>query len=240
MDIYRSIVYAHVAAGSIALLTFWIAASARKGRPVHRSSGKIYLSAMLVVLATALAITGWFIARGQFVGAVFLAYLGVITATACWSGWRAIQLKRQPDRYFGGAFRAVAWANVVSGLTVFGAGVWAGSWLLMLFCWIGILAGIAALRQQVPDPRSNGMWWLREHYGAMIGNGVATHIAFLNLGLGRLLQPLGLHLPELFGWLAPVAVALIAGVWLDRKYSNKPRGNAQGAIAQSATGSGVS
>lgn len=226
MDTYRSIVILHIAAGSIALLTYWIAAAARKGSPLHRGSGKIYLSTMLLVLVTAVAMAGWFIARGQTAGAVFLAYLSLITGTACWSGWRAIQLKLQPGRYYSGAFRGVALANLVLGLAVFGVGIWVGSWLLMLFCWIGVAIGISGLRRPVPDARVDRRWWMREHYGAMLGNGVATHIAFLNLGLGRLLEPFGLKFPELLGWLAPVAIAFAAGAWLDRKYA--PKKNAVG------------
>lgn len=232
MDIYSAVVVLHIAAGSIALITYWIAASARKGSPLHRGSGKVYLGAMLAVLATALVMAAWFFARGQFVGAIFLSYLSVITGTACWGGWRAIQLKQQPLRYFNRSFRVVAAVNLVLGLAVFGAGVWAGSWLLMLFCWIGVVLGITGLRQRLPDLKTDRRWWMREHYGAMIGNGVATHIAFLNLGLSRLLEPFGLQLPQLVGWLAPVAAALLASAWLDRKYFPKR----DAALAGAASG----
>ena len=48
------LVIAHIAAGSIALLTFWIAAIARKGSPMHKRIGKYYLMAMIGIVATAL------------------------------------------------------------------------------------------------------------------------------------------------------------------------------------------
>ena len=176
---------------------------------------------MLVVMASAVAMTGWFIARGHVGSATFLLYLVVITATACWNGWRATRLKRDPGAYYGRGYRALVLASLVLGLVVFAIGVALGSWLLMLFCWIGVFIGVGALRGPKVDPASDRRWWMREHYGAMLGNGVATHVAFLNLGLGRLLEPFGLQAPQLLGWLAPVGVAMLAGVWLDRKYGGR-------------------
>ncbi|MCA1713620.1 MAG: hypothetical protein LC715_00305 [Gammaproteobacteria bacterium] len=44
-------------------------------------------------------------------------------------------------------------------------------------------------------------WWLVEHYSAMLGNGIATHVAFVSIGLPRLLPAVdgvGLHY---LGWL---------------------------------------
>jgi hypothetical protein len=54
---------------------------------------------------------------------------------------------------------------------------------------------------------------------AMLGCGVATHIAFLLIGLPRVL-PAAWNGPALqtFGWLAPLAVAAIASRVLARKY----------------------
>ena len=65
-------------------------------------------------------------------------------------------------------------------------------------------------------------WWLAEHYGAMLGNGVATHVAFLSIGLPRLLPAIDGDALHYLGWFAPL-------VWwrcrprclLDRRW--KPR-----------------
>jgi len=68
-------------------------------------------------------------------------------------------------------------------------------------------------------PLAEAKWWLREHIGAMLGCGVATHIAFLGIGIRRLTDALGVPVDlGLVAWFAPVAVSFLAGLWLERKY----------------------
>ncbi|WP_460891002.1 hypothetical protein, partial [Ramlibacter alkalitolerans] len=72
-------------------------------------------------------------------------------------------------------------------------------------------------------PLAEAKWWLREHIGAMLGCGVATHIAFLGIGIRRLTDALGVQVDlGLVAWFAPVAVSFLAGFWLERKYLAKP------------------
>ena len=220
MDMYRYLVIAHIAAGSIALLTFWIAAIARKGSPLHKRIGKCYLLAMVGIVGTALPMALVFMARGRLGTGVFLAYLVVITASGMWLSWRAIQLKRDRAAYFNGRFRQVGWMNLISGLMVFGVGVQLGSALLMGFCWVGVFIGIGMLRR-AGNPPAMPNWWLREHYGSMLGNGVATHIAFLGIGLKGFLTSFGIPSLMLVPWFAPLLVAGVAAVYLDRRYGGK-------------------
>jgi hypothetical protein len=52
----------------------------------------------------------------------------------------------------------------------------------------------------------------------MIGNGVATHIAFMQIGLMRLFPELGSTMIQHLAWFGPLAVGIAAGFWLDRRY----------------------
>lgn len=217
MDAYRYLVIAHIAAGSIALLTFWIAAIARKGSPMHKRIGKYYLTAMIGIVATALPMALVFLARGRTGTGVFLSYLVIITASGMWLAWRSIQLKRDRATFFNRRFRQVAWLNVLSGLAVFGMGLHLGSSLLMGFCWVGVIIGTGMLRRAAKPPVMAN-WWLREHYGSMLGNGVATHIAFLGIGLNGFLKSFGIPTLMLLPWFAPLLVAGAAAVYLDRRY----------------------
>jgi len=47
---------------------------------------------------------------------------------------------------------------------------------------------------------------------------VATHIAFLQIGLMRLIPDLGGALTQNLAWFGPLAAAFLAGWWLDRRY----------------------
>ncbi|MCB1588057.1 MAG: hypothetical protein KDI56_04070 [Xanthomonadales bacterium] len=222
MTAYQMIVATHIGAGVIALLTFWTAAFARKGGALHRAVGKVYLSAMVVILATAVVTAIAALAGGQLVSGVFLSYLVLITATACWLAWRAPRLKREPARFYQRGFAAVAVLNVLSGLLVFAIGLQLGNVLLMGFCWVGVFTGLGMLHRWRASERPLN-WWLREHFISMLGNGVATHIAFFSIGLQRLAHKAGVAMPEYVAWFAPVVVALVVGIWLDRRYPAKHR-----------------
>ena len=52
----------------------------------------------------------------------------------------------------------------------------------------------------------------------MIGNGVATHIAFLSIGLPKLLPMLSGPVLQNLAWLGPLMLSIIAGIYLNRKY----------------------
>lgn len=223
MDGYQSLVLVHALAGTLALATFWTAGLVRKGSPLHRASGRIYLLAMIGILLTSLLIAAFAVWRGQLVIAAFLGYLMIITATAMWCAWRALRDKRAPQRYYGSPYRMLAWLSLASATAALALGAWQGAGLLLGFGWVGLLIGRNMLRDLRHlrihrAPRNGTRWWLREHYINMIGCGIATHVAFLSIGLHRLLQPLGMQVPQLLPWLLPLGVALAIAPWLDRRY----------------------
>ena len=219
---YRSILFAHVACGVVALITYWMAGLSKKGSPLHKGAGKVYLSSMIGVVLTSIVLAGFAFAGGKYVIGTFLAYLVVITSTAMGLGWLAIRRKRDQVGFRSLGYRITGATNVAIGLAVFGFGVQQGVALLMGFSWVGIVIGSKML-WRVWKPLDEAKWWLREHIGAMLGCGVATHIAFLGIGVNRMTDALGVDLDlGLLAWFAPLAVSAAAGVWLDRKYLRKP------------------
>ncbi len=221
MDTYRIAVITHIAAGSIALILFWTAGLMNKGTPVHRKVGQGYLLAMLAVVLTGVPLVSASFARGQVYGGLFLGFLLLLVTTSCWMSWRAIRDRRDRKRYFGLVFWFLAGLTAVAGASVSLLGMNIGSGLLSIFGLVGVSIGIGAVRgwrRAGNDPK----WWLKEHYGAMIGNGVATHIAFLGIGLGRAIPSFDPGKLQLVAFVGPVFVAIIAGFWLNRKYGGKP------------------
>ena len=185
-------------------------------------NGSAYLLSMIGVVDSSVVMAGFAFAREMVVIATFLAYLVVITTTAMALGWLALRRKRDQAVYRGLGYRAGAVLNVVSGLAVFAFGIQQGNALLMGFSWVGILVG-AQMLWRTWKPLAEAKWWLREHIGAMLGCGVATHIAFLGIGIRRLTDALGVPVDlGLVAWFAPVAVSFLAGFWLERKYLAKP------------------
>ncbi len=217
---YSFIVAVHGAIGIIALFAFWTAALLRKGSPVHRRVGQGYLVAMVGIIVTALPLAGYKFQMGKPVVAAFLAYLAVITATSMWSGWRAIRDQDDVRRYTGAIYAGLAWLCLVSGMGVLALGANVGSPLLAGFSAVGILVGQDMLRTRRNRDRlaAQPRWWLTEHYSAMLGNGVATHIAFLGIGLPKLLPAVEGATVQYLAWFGPLAVAFVAKTIIDRRW----------------------
>lgn len=220
MSLYKIVLSLHGLLGALALVTFWIAGMTRKGSPVHRAAGKVYLAAMVVLLASAVPLAIRLGVQEHWVAGVFMAYLLVITSTSVWASWRAIRDKRDWAAYTGRVYRALAWLNVASGAVILGLGLFYTTqlkWIFVGFSLIGLLGGRGMLRFARERP-TNPKWWLGEHFGAMLGNGVATHIAFLSIGLPKLLPMIAGPVLQNAAWLGPLAIAVVARVLLDRKY----------------------
>ena len=214
---YQYYVMLHVAAGTLALLGFWTAAALRKGSPRHRLVGRAYLLAMTTVVASGVPLAIQRAADGHVVTAMFLGYLLLITATGVWTAWRSIRDKGDPIAYTGRVFRGFGVANVLAGAGVLALGFKVGSPLLMGFSAVGLFAGQDMLRKR-RQILGKPLWWREEHYTAMLGNGVATHIAFLGIGLPRLLPWIDGTALHYAAWFGPLLVAVVAKVWLDRRY----------------------
>jgi hypothetical protein len=224
VNFYPALVAMHVAIGTVALASFWSAAFLRKGSPLHRRAGQIFLLAMTGIIATGLPMAAYFwLVRDRPVVATFLAYLLVITAAGIWSSWRAIRDKQDVVRYTGPVFVALAWLALLSGMGVLVLGVRVGSPLFAGFSTVGVAAGLSMLHKRRHRDRlaARPRWWLIEHYTGMLGNGVATHIAFLAIGLPRLLPAVDGMALHYAAWFGPLLVAIGMKLVLDRKWKVK-------------------
>ena len=224
MESYRWFVIAHVGAGTVALATFWIAAFLRKGSPRHRRMGQAYLLAMLAVIASGVPLSLAMVERGRPATALFLGFLLLLTASGCINAWRAIRLRGDRQRHFGAFFWMLAVINAAAGVGIIVLGVDAGSVLFQVFGGVGVFFLFDSVRRW-RKASSDPLWWLREHYGAMIGNGVATHIAFFSIGLRSVFPGLDPMLVQHFAWFAPLVAAVAAGTWLGRRYPRRVAGS---------------
>ncbi|MGN6151161.1 MAG: hypothetical protein ACTHOH_04015, partial [Lysobacteraceae bacterium] len=227
---YRILVAAHGLVGLVALVTFWLAAFAKKGSPLHLRTGRLYMAAMIGIVVTAIPMAAIIAARGKPGIATFLGYLVVITATGLWLGRRAVRRKRDQTAFRDTAYLAVALANLAASAVVFAVGLRMSQVLLMGFSAVGTLNGVQMLMRR-RRPMDTARWWLKEHFSAMIGCGVATHIAFLAIGLDRLIRAFGIDPPgwyHLIAWFLPLSLSFVVAAWLNRKYMPKPVAPAPG------------
>jgi uncharacterized membrane protein len=222
---YPSVATIHAGVGAIALATFWTAAFARKGTPFHRRVGQTYLLAMSGILVTGvpLALGKWL--QGHPVSAAFLGYLLLITATAMWGMWRAVRDRGDVERYTGPVYVGLGLASLLAGAGILWLGLRVGAPLLVGFSAVGLLAGGDMLRKRMRRAQmaQRPLWWRTEHYTAMLGNAVATHVAFLVIGLPKLFPAISGSALYYAAWFGPVLLAGVVKAWLDRKYRVAPR-----------------
>jgi uncharacterized membrane protein len=233
MGIYSLTKNLHYFIGLAALSTFWIAAFTRKGSPLHKLVGKIYLLAMTGIILTAATMTVISTLRDPGPMDAFLGYLLIITATGMWTSWRAIRDKRDFARYTGPVYRVLEVLNPVSALAVLLIGINIHSVLLSGFSAVGFFIGLGMWRLRRNGP-PHALWWRNEHFTGMIGNGVATHIAFLSIGLPKVLPMLAGPTLQNLAWFGPLVVATVVGIWLTRKYT--PKTKAIGDFVGAASG----
>jgi len=237
MDLYRNALFLHVAAGAIALASFWTAALLKKGSPRHRRVGQVFLLAMVVVLLSGIPLARALIERGQPVTALFLGFLLLLTGQSSWNAWRAVRDRREPARFYGPLFWIFAMLCGVGGAGIVALGLESGAVILQAFGGVGLVAAWGSLRswQRWRRGRAPSNWWLREHYGAILGNGVATHIAFLSIGLRNALPFIDPQWRMQAAWLLPLAFAVVASIYLNRRYGRGAR-NPPNASSAARTG----
>lgn len=222
-DFLSLFVFPHVAAGTAALSLFWIAALMRKGTALHRRIGQAYLVAMGIILITSLPLVGLTWLRGHTITAVFLAYLTLLIAASCRNTLAATRFRQAPERYFGLDLRILVSALCVSGVAVMLLGLSREAWILVGFGMLGpflLIETIKRIRALRHGPRPAANWWLREHAGAMIANGAATHIAFFQIGLSRLFPDLDMGIIQNLAWFGPLIIAGLAAIWLNRRFTS--------------------
>lgn len=229
MNSYQMLVAVHAGIGAIALASFWSAAFLRKGSPLHRRAGQVFLLAMVGIIATGMPMAAYaWLVRDRPVTAAFLGYLLVITATGVWSSWRAIRDKHDVARYTGPVFVGFAALSLLCGFAVLALGLQVNAPLLIGFSAVGLFTGVDMLRKRYTRERlaARPRWWIIEHYTAMLGNGIATHIAFLGIGLPRLLPGVDGTALHYTAWFGPVVVAVAMKFVLDRRWKPEPHAGA--------------
>jgi hypothetical protein len=221
---YSLLLGAHVACGIGGLVALPVPIVARKGSPLHRNVGRVFVAAMVGAAVSGLALSALWIlvpervhpadpgddpvahaAALRMYGA-FLAYLGWLIASSAWTGMRALRRieGRWADRTFAGGL-------VAGGVALVGLGLVEQSWLFLAYGALGTLFGARDLQRSL-GPLGNR----RElHARAMLGTAIAGVTAFLALGARRWVEVPDLLAPVV--WLGPTVLGIPLSSWLVRR-----------------------
>jgi hypothetical protein len=203
----KSILFLHIAGGSLSLLSMLIPLVTRKGGVTHRRAGWVFVTGMTLVSITALLLAGtrWttdLTPRGREAGA-FLFFVAILTATNVSSGVRVLRAKarttsgRHPwDLGLPALLTASSVAAAVHGLST-------GNQLFTAFSVIGLLAGGGNLAYWLTAPTHPMHWWF-EHMSSMLGACIAATTAFLVVNASNL----GMETFSLAVWLTPSVIGV--------------------------------
>jgi uncharacterized membrane protein len=216
--------YFHLAAGAIALVSFWFPLFTRKGARFHRTAGWIFVGAMSVILVSAAAMTVERVLGGNRDFALFLGFLTLITFSAVWGGIVVLRRKAGPHLMRTPFDFAILVLIGLAGLIL----LW--QWwqtrfpLLLVFGALGVLIAIPEmLKWRKPAPVVP-RYWFYHHLESMITAGMAAHIAFFAFGSTRLWPDLYAGQPwwlMLIPWVAPFPIAFAAIALLKRHYQKR-------------------
>lgn len=212
---YDLLVRAHLAFGTMALVSFWVQMVSRKGGALHRLGGRFYFAVMILVISTAIPMTLLLIRRDDLGAGLLLGFLGTITMSSGASAlmaarWKGQHIERQRRISHGFSYMLLIVSLLLLGLTP-----WAGLLSLGLGCF-GAWAAISDLRTKINAP----IWssWLARHIEGTFGTGIAVHVAFFAFGLRGLLGTSYTPLHFLFAFAVPTLVGMTAASIVTRRY----------------------
>ncbi len=258
-DLFQWLRWIHIAAGSVALIVFWIPAFAPKGGRTHVRAGWVYVIGMSIVVVTAFSMSGLafgfpldvrhfqrpmspeeqasFI-HSQHIFAAFLGYLAALTLMFGWQGVWVMRTKKNPEEmrkpFTIGLYAAV----FLGGIAIFVIGLREHAGPLMGLGPVGPFATSGSLPYVLQGPRTRMHWWY-EHIGGMLGTAIAGYTAFLVFGGARLFRSM-LHgqMYTIF-WVLPTIIGVptiyITVGYYRRKFKENRPGTTPAAPRASAT-----
>jgi hypothetical protein len=217
---FHSLVAAHIVAGSVGAVSFWVPVIGRKGGRQHKRWGRIFTVALLITGSLAVAMSLFTLIDpvgvhphltdrfgAPFIRGIFgwmMLHVGILTINLTWYGWLCVKNRRAVVANRTVLNVALQYAVIVAALNCAWQGWRIGEPLMMAIAVVGVATGgtnlafLYARRQQPMD-------WLKEHIKAIVGAGISVYTAFMAFGSVRVLPALALH-PVM--WAIPLTIGL--------------------------------
>jgi len=209
----------HVAAGFSSIVLFWLPMFSKKGGTLHIKSGKLYVFAMWIVVITAALLSIKNVIIGNYVQAVFLGFLSLITSGPLWYAIAVLdQKKGRTPAYkkklfiFNVTVLTSAIAMIIYGLMIDNN----TKILMFIFGALGLTTTGDVIGHFRNKP--SRLTWIQEHLIGMITTGIAAYTAFFVFGGRAFFEGLFPGYWAIVPWVAPGVLGGIANVIYKRKY----------------------
>lgn len=192
--LFHPLVVAHIATGTVGLITLWVPIFSRKGSQSHKDWGTIFAWALLATGAIAVGIatcsllaplqTHPFLDDAVMVRNIFgwmMLYLATMTVALAWYGVQCIRNRRDHRRHRNALTLALTALMFVTALNCFVRGLVAGEILMVGISIVGLAAGVLNTRfifTDAPPPQE----WIIQHSRGLVGAGISVYTAFLAFG----------------------------------------------------------
>jgi len=222
--IHKILLWTHIPFGTLSLILFWIPVGVKKGSPIHRKVGWYYYICMWVVLITAALMSITNTILGNYMSALYLGYLAILTSCPLWYSYEILkQNKEWSDAYF--LIRKVFLSVIVlSGLSLFMLGAikyhFKGMGTMMVF--FGMI-GIVSIKELLMSKSAaiQKETKLKMHIQGTIISGIAAYTAFFAFGGSRIL--LGIfqlhHQWMIVPWILPTVLGVVYMRYMKKKYN---------------------
>ncbi|MFN7491138.1 MAG: DUF2306 domain-containing protein [Chryseotalea sp.] len=193
----RILIYSHAFLGGIALFSGMISLIAKKGKIIHRKSGKVFLFSMLTSALTALIIS--ILPNHE---SAFLFSIGVFSSYLILTGYRAISYKSKNVNLT--IDKIISWTMIVLAfLMIFYNPIFNNkvNIVLTVFGIVGLFLSIRDLILYKNTERLTA-GWLKLHLGKMIGGYISATTAFVVVND---------FFPSFYGWFIP---GIIGGFYI--------------------------
>ncbi len=242
-QLYKLLLLAHVAAGMVSLILFWIPIMAKKGSKNHIRSGHWYARCMYLVAVSALILSAavlldpigvkrpgvnltteqaYAIAAQSRGLALFLFSIGLLVVCNIRHG--LLTLGDKLTRVGVRSVNHTALNIALSALAFILAYVGYRESSALYFIFSALCGFTAASNLHYAWKESiDRSGRIRSHLTSMIGAGIASHTAFMVFGANRFLGELLTGSWQLVPWIAPGVIGGIIINVLSRRYVRKPK-----------------
>jgi uncharacterized membrane protein len=193
----RILIYSHAFLGGIALFSGMISLIAKKGKILHRKSGKVFLLSMLSSALTALIIS--ILPNHE---SAFLFSIGVFSSYLILTGYRAISYKSKNVNLT--IDKIISWTMIVlASLMIFYNPIFNNKVNIVLTVF-GIVGSFLSIRDLILYKNTERLTagWLKLHLGKMIGGYISATTAFVVVND---------FFPSFYGWFIP---GIIGGFYI--------------------------
>jgi uncharacterized membrane protein len=193
----RILIYSHAFLGGIALFSGMISLIAKKGKILHRKSGKVFLLSMLSSALTALIIS--VLPNHE---SAFLFSIGVFSSYLILTGYRAISYKSKNVNLT--IDKIISWTMIVLAfLMIFYNPIFNNKVNIVLTAF-GIVGSFLSIRDLILYKNTERLTagWLKLHLGKMIGGYISATTAFVVVND---------FFPSFYGWFIP---GIIGGFYI--------------------------